>query len=172
MVLSDDIRERVRAYIQHQGAKSREAIIDLVRTSQTKYVELVSAVPDGITAAKPAPEEWSIRELTLHVITAEDGVTRVIETTSRGGGVALGDRVLGLKKDDDGRPFAELVAQLRDANARMLDAVRDLPAEPDTSATVQHPFFGPLNCLEWAVFQRVHDEDHIQHAAKIVAAAG
>jgi hypothetical protein len=27
-----------------------------------------------------------------------------------------------------------------------------------------------LNCKEWAAFQRVHDEDHVQHAEKILAA--
>ncbi len=170
MVLSDDVRGRVRSYIQHQAGKSREAIIDLIGTSQTKYLELISGVPEATTGAKPAPDEWSIRELTLHVITAEDGVTRIIDTTSKGGSVATGERVLGFKKDDEGAPFSTLVSQLRESNARLLDAVRDLPSDANVTETAQHPFFGPLNCLEWAVFQRVHDEDHLQHAAKIIAA--
>jgi hypothetical protein len=36
--------------------------------------------------------------------------------------------------------------------------------------TRAHPWFGELNCREWAVFQRVHDEDHIRHAGKMVEA--
>ena len=51
----------------------------------------------------------------------------------------------------------------------MLETILGLPDAPDTSITPPHPFFGDLNCREWAAFQRVHDEDHIQHAAKILA---
>ena len=49
---------------------------------------------------------------------------------------------------------------------------RALAADPESrlDGTVNHPFFGPLNCLEWAGFQRVHDLDHIQHARRIIAA--
>ena len=170
MVLSDDIRARVRSYIQHQATKSREAIVDLVRTSQTKYVDVISSVPDELTTKQPDPDEWSIRQLTLHVITAEGGVARLVAATGRGDDVTTGDRVLGMSQDDDGRPFAQLVDELRRLNAGMLDAIRDLPDPPQTSMTPLHPFFGPLTCLEWAVFQRVHDEDHIQHANKILDA--
>jgi hypothetical protein len=74
--------------------------------------------------------------------------------------------------DDDGRPFAAMIEELRALDAEMLQTIRDLPAAPDTSVTPTHPFFGPLNCLEWAAFQRVHDEDHVQHAGKILAAVG
>jgi hypothetical protein len=36
--------------------------------------------------------------------------------------------------------------------------------------TRPHPFFGELTAMQWAVFQRVHDEDHVQHVRKILAA--
>jgi hypothetical protein len=76
--------------------------------------------------------------------------------------------------EDDGRPFAEYVAELRDVNARMLAAIDGLPTDDsiNTTMTAAHPFFGELNCLEWTVFQRVHDEDHVQHAQKILASVG
>jgi hypothetical protein len=77
---------------------------------------------------------------------------------------------MGTMVEDDGRPFAALLDDLRALDDEMLAAIRDLPAPPDTSITPAHPFFGPLNCLEWAAFQRVHDEDHVQHAGKIIAA--
>lgn len=172
MVLNDDVRARVRSYIQHQGGKSRQAILDLVRTSQVRYIDTIKALPDELTTKQPAPDEWSIRQLTLHVITAEDGVARMVETVGRGNEVTTGDRVLGMSQEDDGRAFAELVEELGRVNGRLLDTIRDLPDPPQLSITPPHPFFGPLNCLEWAVFQRVHDEDHIQHANKILAAVG
>jgi hypothetical protein len=45
-----------------------------------------------------------------------------------------------------------------------------MPESPNLELKAAHPFFGMLNCAEWAVFQRVHDEDHAQHAQKIIAA--
>jgi len=72
----------------------------------------------------------------------------------------------------DTRTYARALRDLRVANEELLDAVRNLPEHPDTGMVVPHPFFGPLSCLEWAGFQRVHDTDHIQHAAKILAVTG
>ena len=68
--------------------------------------------------------------------------------------------------------FRQVLDDLRDANAGLLESVRSLPPEPDREMRLPHPFFGPLTCLEWAGFQRVHDLDHIQHAQKIIAASG
>jgi hypothetical protein len=70
---------------------------------------------------------------------------------------------------DDGRSYEHVLEDLRARNADLLRAVESLPAQPDVEMRLPHPFFGPLNCLEWAGFQRVHDLDHIQHAHKILA---
>jgi hypothetical protein len=74
--------------------------------------------------------------------------------------------------DDSGQPFSEYVAQVRVMNARIIDEIGEMPADPPLDNKSPHPFFGPLNCKEWAAFQRVHDEDHVQHAQKILAAVG
>jgi hypothetical protein len=171
-MVSDDIRARVTSYIQHQGAKSKDALADLVRTSHTRYLDVVSGVPDEVAVKKPADDEWSIRELTRHVIATERYVTDVIAYTSRGQRPPSRPAGLGMTIDDDTRPFADWVGDLRAANAKMIETILALPEAPDTSLTPAHPFFGPLNCREWAVFQRVHDEDHVQHAGKILAAVG
>ncbi|MDP9235811.1 MAG: DinB family protein [Chloroflexota bacterium] len=171
MVLPDDIRERVTSYIKHQATKSPEFLVDFVRVSQERYLDAVGSAGEELSLRKPAPGEWSLRELTRHVIDAQSSVRDIVAMASRGekpparGGA-------GMMGEDDGRPFAQLVDELRALDAQMLDAIRDLPAVPDTAITPPHPFFGPLNCLEWAAFQRVHDEDHVQHAGKILAAVG
>lgn len=173
-MVTDDIAARVRSYMQHQATKSTSAIYDLVATSQQRYLDVISNLDDQLAAKKPAPEEWSVRELTRHVIAAQDGVTDIVANISRGAMPAPGDRPrgLGMILDEDGRPFARYVEQLRTVNEKMLGAIASLPPESDINKTMTtpHPFFGELNCLEWAVFQRVHDEDHVQHAQKILAA--
>jgi len=71
--------------------------------------------------------------------------------------------------EDGGIGYREILADLEAVNKDLLEAVRSLPDEPDREMKLAHPIFGPLNCLEWAGFQRVHDSDHIQHAEKILA---
>ncbi len=163
-----EVRDRVTSYIQHQGAKSPDAILELVRTSQQRFLDVVSQLDDEIAARKPAPDEWSVRELIRHVIDAEQSVALLVRHLSRGerppGGGGAGRMV-----EDTGQPFREFVTRLRGANTELLDQIRSLPAGPDLEMKAPHPFFGPLNGKEWAAFQRVHDEDHVQHAQKILA---
>ncbi len=172
-MLPQDVIERVTTYIQHQAGKSRGAVIDLVRTSQQRYLDIVSAIDDGTAVKKSAPDEWSVRDLMRHVILAEQDVTALVRDLSRGATpppTITGRRGLGTMIDDDPRPFSAIVEQLRDVNSAMLRAIEGLPEAPNLEMKAPHPFFGPLNCMEWAVFQRVHDEDHVQHAQKILAA--
>jgi len=165
-MVSDDVRERVLSYIRHQAGKSREAVIALVSTSQTELLRVVSNVDERTAARQPAPDEWSLRELLRHVVAAENGVSSIVEGLARGI-PPEGDRKTGTMVED--ASAAMLVGRLRMSNQRLLDVIAALPAEPDTAAVAAHPFFGDLNCLEWAVFQRVHDADHTQHAGKILA---
>ena len=169
-MVSEDIVTRVTSYIQHQGAKSPEAIVALVTTSQERFLAVVDPLADDLAARKPADDEWSLRELIRHVIDAEARVATLVHDLARGTRPE-GGRQAGMMLEDDGRPFAAFVAQLREVNAALLEAVRTLPEEPNIDEKANHPFFGPLNCKEWAAFQRVHDEDHVQHAGKILAAA-
>ena len=108
---------------------------------------------------------------TRHVVGAEEGVARLVEMLARGE-KAKRDAQPGSMVDDDGVSYTALIERLHVANEKMLAAIRGLPADADKETRSPHPFFGELNCYEWAVFQRIHDSDHIQHAQKIVAATG
>jgi hypothetical protein len=171
-MLNEDVVERVKSYMRHQGTKSKDALADLVRTSQQRYLDVVSSISDDVAGKKPAAEEWSARELTRHVVTTERFVNALIWHTARAQQPPPRPGGMGMTIDDDDRPFAGWVTELRDVNATMLETILGLPESPDTSITPAHPVFGPLNCREWAAFQRVHDEDHVQHAAKILVAVG
>jgi hypothetical protein len=167
-MVSDDVRERVTSYIKHQAGKSTASIVDLVRTSQEGLLAALDGVPEDVAAKKPAPDEWSLHDLIRHVIDAEDSVARIVERLSRGDPperVAVAGSMV-----DGAGAFSDLVARLRASNRRLLDTIAALPADANREAQYPHPFFGPLNCCEWAAFQRVHDADHLQHAGKIIAA--
>ncbi len=171
-MLPQDVRDRVRSYLQHQGKKSNEAIAELVAASQQKFLDTIAGVDEDAAARKPAPDEWSLRELIGHVVSAENGVARLVETLPQGKTVEGTERSAGMQLPDDGRAFADYVTDVRQANTLLLERIAALSPDDDTATTAPHPFFGELNCREWAVFQRVHDEDHAQHAAKIIAAVG
>jgi hypothetical protein len=171
-MLPTEVRDRVVSYMQHQAGKPRDEIIALVAKSQQRYIDVVGALSDDAASRKPSPDEWSVRELIRHVISAQRGVASLVHHLSRGAAPPASDdtRGAGNAVPDDERGFAAFVDELRAVNETMLQAIRDLPASPNLTERAKHPFFGDLNCLEWAVFQRVHDEDHVQHAQKILAA--
>ena len=171
-MLPTEVRDRVVSYIQYQAQKPHAEIVALVEKSQQRYIDIVSALSDDAAAKKSSADEWSVRELICHVISAERGVASLVHNLSRGATPPSSDdtRGAGHAMPDDGRPFAGFVHELRATNETMLQAIRDLPPSPNLTERAKHPFFGDLNCVEWAVFQRVHDEDHVQHAQKILAA--
>jgi hypothetical protein len=169
-MVSEDIRERVVSYMRHQAGKPTGTIIDLVRTSQERFLAQVDGVAEERARAKPAPQEWSLGELTRHVIAAQEGAAHLVGYLARDEAPPRRPGGIGMMLDEDGATLADLVARLRRTNQAMLDTLRDMPQPPATSMTRAHQFFGELNALEWAVFQRVHDEDHVQHAQKILAA--
>jgi hypothetical protein len=172
-MVAEDLRARITSYIKHQAGKGPAAVAALVADSQGRLQELLASVEEPLTTRRPAPEEWCVRELLRHVIDAEQGVATLVRRLS-GGTPPRPDerRSAGMLNDDGGQPYAAMLEELRAASARLQEAIGALPAEPDASLTAPHPFFGELNCIEWAVFQKVHDEDHIQHARKILAAIG
>ena len=169
-MVSEDVMTRVTSYIQHQATKSHDGIAALVSDSQARFLDVVGGLSDEQASRPEAEGEWCVRQLVRHVVDAETSVAGLVAELARGQNVDAGRRGAGAMIEDDGGPYAGLVARLREANERMIVAIRELPAEPDLELKAPHPFCGPLNCREWAAFQRVHDADHIQHAQKILAA--
>ncbi len=167
-MVTEDVRERVVSYLQHQAQKPKTEIADMVAESQHRLLAILEPHDDASASKPEAPGEWSLHELTRHVVSAEEGVARVVERLARGE-TPKRDPQPGMMADEAGG-YRALLDRLQTANASMLSAIRGLPDDADLVTKSPHPFFGDLNCTEWAVFQRVHDSDHIQHAQKIIAA--
>jgi hypothetical protein len=174
--ISDDIQRRREAYLalmHDHGLKSRDAIAESVRETQAELLAIFRSCDEARASRAPAEGEWGMRELALHALFTERLIARLIEHLSRGTtppAEAFAGAGIGMMPKDDGRPYEAVVRDLAAANEVLLAAVRDVPDDPNTELKLPHPFFGPLNGLEWAGFQRVHDTDHIQHARKILAA--
>jgi hypothetical protein len=170
-MMDDDTRQRLVSYLEHQAKKDVPRILELIEEQRRRLLALLDGVTDEQAAFRPAPDQWSIADVLRHVIAAEEGVARIVESLARGI-VPEGSRQTGSQVPDEGQSLSALVGRLRTARAGLLERVRGWPASPDLTATFDHPFFGPLNCKGWVAFQRLHDADHIGQIGQIKAAVG
>jgi uncharacterized damage-inducible protein DinB len=160
---------RIRGYLTAQAAKLPPAeIVAKVQAAMDQLQAAARAVPAGRFDAPPAPGEWSANEVMAHVVES---------------GRHFGEAIVRML---DGRPpGAPRDAPARDTAPRPLDTWWDqldrdraalfgrvLGAEPTArlDATIEHPFFGPLNWRETLLFLRLHDLDHAGQLQKIAAA--
>jgi uncharacterized protein (TIGR03083 family) len=170
-MVTDDARQRLVSYLEHQAKKDVPRIVELIEEQRGRLLALLDGVTDEQAAFRPGADQWSITDVLRHVIAAEEGVARIVESLARGV-VPDGSRALGSQIPDEGQSLSALIERLRAARAGLLERVRGWPASPDLTSTYDHPFFGPLNCKRWVAFQRLHDADHIGQLEQVKAAAG
>jgi len=170
-MVTEDARQRLVSYLGHQASKDVPVLVELIEEQRGRLLGLLDWVSEEQVAFRPAPDQWSIADVLRHVIAAEEGVARIVESLARGV-VPGGKRVIGRQTSDEGQPLAALIERLCAARADLLARIRGWPASPDLTATSEHPFFGPLNCKGWVAFQRLHDADHIGQLEQIKAAEG
>ena len=170
-MMDDDTRQRLVSYLEHQASKDVPQIVEAIEEQRARFLALLDGMTDEQAAVRPVPDQWSVCDVLRHVIAAEEGVARIVDSLARG--VAPdGKRLLGSQIADEGQSLSALVERLRAARAGLLERVRGWPDSPDLSATYDHPFFGPLNCKGWVAFQRLHDADHIGQLGQIMGAKG
>jgi len=170
-MVTEDARQRLISYLGHQASKDVPVLVGLIEEQRARLLALLDGVSEEQAAFRPAPDQWSIADVLRHVIAAEDGVARIVESLARGA-IPEGQRAMGSQIPDEGQPLAALIERLRAARADLLARIRGWPASPDLAATFEHPLFGPLTCKGWVAFQRLHDADHIGQLEQIKAAAG
>jgi hypothetical protein len=170
-MVTEDARQRLISYLGHQASKDVPVLVDLIEEQRARLLALLDGVTEEQAAFCPAPDQWSISDVLRHLIAAEEGVARIVESLARGA-VPEGQRRMGSQIADEGQSLAALTERLGAARADLLARVGGWPASPDLAATVEHPLFGPLNCKGWVAFQRLHDADHIGQLEQIKGAVG
>jgi hypothetical protein len=170
-MVTEDARQRLVSYLGHQASKDVPVLVELIEEQRARLLGLLDGVSEAQAAFRPGPDVWSIADVLRHVIAAEEGVARIVESLARDA-VPDGRRALGSQIADEGQSLPVLIERLRAARAGLLARVRGWPAPPDLAATFEHPFFGPLNCKGWVAFQRLHDADHIGQLEQTKAAPG
>jgi hypothetical protein len=164
-----DEQKRIRGYLVAQGAKLGPGeIADKVRAAMRDLRAAADAVPAARFAERPAPDDWSGNEVMAHVIDAGrhfgGAIVRMLD--GQPGGAAR-DR---LERDVPRRSLAEWWAIFEMDRSALFQRVAAADPQTRLDATVEHPFFGPLNWREALLFMRLHDLDHAGQMQKIAAA--
>jgi uncharacterized damage-inducible protein DinB len=159
-----DEQRRIRGYLQAQGAKLSPAdVIDKVEAAMADLRAAALAVPAARFDERPAPEEWSGREVMAHVVDAGRHFGDQVLTILDGHAPAAREAVT----PPTAAEWCAVLARDREALfARVLAA--DPQAQPD--ARIEHRMFGPLTWRETMLFMRLHDLDHAGQLQKITAA--
>src|SRR5690606_29477834 len=130
----------------------------------------LEGVTDEAAEWSPAPEEWSIKETTLHILKNSRSARRLVRALSAG---ETGD-TSGIEppRETTDAPIQELRPQLRDDGIEWSATILELPPRPPTSPTARHSMFGELHARAWYLFQRTHDQDHRGQIEQVKAAHG
>lgn len=145
----------------------KQVIADLL-TTQTQMTDLFTAVADD-QEWRPAPNQWSFRQLAWHLATAERACLLV-----RVQQIATGTNpTFGIYLDTDTefitRDLHFALEQWADARRAVIDFVNALP-ETALAFTGYHPSFGRLTVLGYLQIFHDHDRRHFEDLQRMAAA--
>jgi hypothetical protein len=169
--IPDDVKERVLSYIAHQSVKEPAEIAAIVQQGHDQVLAALEGLTEEQAAFKPGPDDWSVLQVLQHAAEGEQRVARRCAALAAGQATEPISRT-GLIGPEPFTSLAQARAAIAAAHAELLDFVASLSPETNTDTKLEHPFFGSINCREWAVFQRVHDGDHANQIGQIKAAPG
>jgi hypothetical protein len=165
----NDEQQRIRGYLVAQAAKlTPRQIVEKVEVAMLQLREAAGAVSRARFNDAPTPGEWSANEVMAHVV--ESGRHfggAIVQVLDGQPAWAPRDAAPG---DTAPRPLSTWWALLQQDRAALFDRVLGADPVARLDATIEHPFFGPLNWRETLLFMRLHDLDHAGQLQKIAAA--
>jgi len=139
------LRETIRILV---GGTTAERDRLLVRVARAPDADLVTGSDD----------DWGLGQVAAHLLIVERGVALI--------GLRL---ALGTPPGPTGqpRPAASAVTRaglqtlVEKAVATAARLVAEFPAEPNTTTTARHPYYGDLNCFGWLLMLPEHYRAHL-----------
>ena len=172
--IPDDTKEWALSFIHEQAGKPPSAIEAVVQAGQDELLRVISGMSDDQACFTSGAEEWSALDVMAHVVTTKQVVVGLCRSLGQG----MKPPGIGPEWEEESAQdgitttsFSSIMAARDAAQAAHLELV-ELIRDPDRANTdirFSHYIFGPLNAREWAVFQRIHDGDHIPQIERLVA---
>lgn len=157
--------EMAAQYIELHKDDSNESLRSRFRTLQAQFLEELNGLTPEQFDFKPSENEWSVREVCLHVAHSIGGVGNMLEVLASG--QSIDDKLQpNLMIDDPGETSA-VVQGVEQGLQKGLDGYDALDDSPDEGATAEHPFFGPYNCRAWAAFNPMHLSIHLKQVQRV-----
>ena len=174
----EERRRQLTSFVQEHSAEGNDALLELISGGHKHLVGSVKDFSVNQASWKPAPEEWSALEAMSHILEVKQGVTKTCLALAQGRPPEPAEEALvaqWLSKGYSGDPLSSPEAAIEAAvagHAGMAAFVESISEFTDVKKCHSHPLVGPMNCREWAVFQRAHDADHGEQIEKIKAMRG
>jgi len=172
----------------------RHALLPLLRSSMTTFVDSFGSLGEPQLAFKPGPDRWSIAETAEHVILAEVGSGKLMRgrlvrqptppellAATEGGDERIDQRLLVRDRRVPAPDFVMPVGTWPSARA-MIEAFEESrrgtiefleTTELDLSTyAAPHPALGPLTGLQWAYFLVRHCLRHVEQIEETKQAPG
>lgn len=170
VTVTDELRERLLSYISHQVSRGPEAIKSVVQKGQKQLLDGLDGLSEEQASFKPDADTWSVLEVLRHVVDGKRrnaaGCVALARGETRGGEAETG------RTGEELPSLAAARSALEAAHDDLVAFVESLSPATNLEARYEHPWFGELNCQEWAAFQRIHDGDHAEQIEQVKAAPG
>jgi len=172
------------------SSAEREAGVQQLESRKEMFLTIVAPLSREQWRFKPAPQRWSIAEITEHLTLAEiASLQRVQESlasqrlteTLEARDLAIQTRVAGRQNlvqspltlaPADRWPIEDdLVAAFCGARENTIAFLRATQADLRHHA-VEHFRIGPMDCYQWMLFLAAHTERHLAQMKEIQAVSG
>ena len=168
-------KEWALAFIAKESAKGPEDIAAVVQAGHDEVLNAIADLTDEQPKQKGPGDQWSVLEAMAHVVTTKQvvaGLTSSLAGGSRPPGIGPEWEEESAQDGITNVSFQTLAAAREAAETvhrQLLGTISKL-GSANLDVSFKHYIFGPMNAREWAVFQRIHDGDHIAQLRKIVSA--
>ena len=148
--------------------EERQQIIAELRSTQQQIADLLTAVA-AQQEWRPAPKQWSFRQIAWHLATAERDCLLVrVQQIASGSNPTFGI-YLDTEAEFITRDLHFALEQWADARQAVIDFVTALP-ETALASTGYHPSFGRLTVLGYLQIFLDHDRRHFEDLQHMAAA--
>ena len=159
-------REWVLAFIAEHSVKEPEEIATVVQEGHDEVLDAIAPLTNAQAKRRRSDDDWSVLDAMAHVVTTKQVCAGLC------GSLAGGSRPPGIGPEWEEEPAQdgitnvsfETLAAAREAaetaHQQLLSTISKLDSA-NLDVSFKHYIFGAMNAREWAVFQRIHDGDHV-----------
>lgn len=163
---------RATKWMEEQYDKPAGELSAMMTGCRDRFIAELDGLTDPQVVFSPGESEWSVKEVCLHVSNALTATAGGIAALARGTTIpGKGQDDIGVMDADPGNSD-DIRTNVEGAFEKAIKAVGILEHDCDMDATYTHPFFGPLNCRQMAVFNILHMNVHVAQLKRIKGTEG